>query len=264
MTQLKTREESMRQTLQSVAIVAATAAGLFAAVGGTAHADAGATGTAAGSPGVLAGTLAQLPVHVPVNLCGNTVNVVGLLNPAAGNTCANGRQDNAGQHGGHQHGGAEAHGTTGDSPGVGSGNGIQVPVDLPVNACGNTIDVVGVLNPVTGNTCSNDGPAQRPPHHRPPTEDPHQPPSDHKPPTPPEKETPPEKATPPAKPQAPRPHVPSTDEPASGETTPHAPAPAHATLAETGAEWLGLTAAGSAAALLGGAFLVRRARRARS
>ncbi|MFI9025361.1 chaplin family protein [Streptomyces sp. NPDC053560] len=258
----------MRQTLQSIALVAATAAGLFAAAGGTAHADAGATGAAAGSPGVLAGTLAQLPVHVPVNVCGNTVNVVGLLNPAAGNTCANGKRDNAGrhgghhqgghQHGGHQQGGAEAHGTVGDSPGVGSGNGIQLPVDLPVNACGNTIDVVGVLNPVTGNTCSNDGPVQRPPHHRPPTEHPHQPPTDHKPPTSPEKETPP------AKPQAPRPHAPSADERASGEKAPHTPAPAPAALAETGAEWLGLTTAGSAAALLSGAFLVRRARRARS
>ncbi|PIB05530.1 chaplin family protein, partial [Streptomyces sp. HG99] len=26
----------------------------------------------------------------PVNACGNTVNVIGLLNPAAGNACVNG------------------------------------------------------------------------------------------------------------------------------------------------------------------------------
>ncbi|NEE48174.1 chaplin, partial [Streptomyces sp. SID8455] len=26
---------------------------------------------------------------VPVNVCGNTINVVGLLNPAFGNTCVN-------------------------------------------------------------------------------------------------------------------------------------------------------------------------------
>ncbi|MCZ9344055.1 chaplin, partial [Streptomyces sp. TRM76130] len=25
----------------------------------------------------------------PVNVCGNTVNVIGLLNPAFGNTCVN-------------------------------------------------------------------------------------------------------------------------------------------------------------------------------
>ena len=46
-------------------------------------------GAAAGSPGVLSGNTVQVPVHVPVNVCGNTVNVVGLLNPAFGNHCAN-------------------------------------------------------------------------------------------------------------------------------------------------------------------------------
>lgn len=56
---------------------------------GLAMADAGALGEAAGSPGVLSGNVIQVPVNVPVNLCGNTVNVVGLLNPAFGNTCVN-------------------------------------------------------------------------------------------------------------------------------------------------------------------------------
>jgi hypothetical protein len=31
----------------------------------------------------------DVPVHVPVNLCGNTVAPVGSLNPAIGNTCVN-------------------------------------------------------------------------------------------------------------------------------------------------------------------------------
>ncbi|WP_051902212.1 chaplin [Streptomyces xanthophaeus] len=56
---------------------------------GVAAADAGAHGVAAGSPGVLSGNLIQVPVHIPVNVCGNTVNVIGLLNPAFGNTCVN-------------------------------------------------------------------------------------------------------------------------------------------------------------------------------
>ncbi len=34
--------------------------------------------------------MVQVPVHVPVNVCGNTVNIVGLLNPAVGNECKNG------------------------------------------------------------------------------------------------------------------------------------------------------------------------------
>ncbi|WSV01519.1 chaplin [Streptomyces sp. NBC_01023] len=54
-----------------------------------AMADAGAEGAAVGSPGVLSGNVIQVPVHIPVNLCGNTVNVIALLNPAFGNTCVN-------------------------------------------------------------------------------------------------------------------------------------------------------------------------------
>ncbi len=54
-----------------------------------AMADAGAQGAAVGSPGVLSGNIVQVPVHIPVNVCGNTISVIGLLNPAFGNTCAN-------------------------------------------------------------------------------------------------------------------------------------------------------------------------------
>ncbi|MFI0241630.1 chaplin [Streptomyces sp. NPDC016845] len=54
-----------------------------------AFADAGAQGAAVNSPGVLSGNNVQAPIHIPVNLCGNTVDVIGLLNPAFGNPCAN-------------------------------------------------------------------------------------------------------------------------------------------------------------------------------
>ncbi|MES5820998.1 chaplin [Streptomyces sp. S3(2020)] len=68
-----------------------TSAAVAAVAGGAgiAAADSGANGTAAHSPGVLSGNVVQVPVHVPVNVCGNTVNVIGLLNPAFGNTCVN-------------------------------------------------------------------------------------------------------------------------------------------------------------------------------
>ncbi|MGW7403250.1 chaplin [Streptomyces sp. NPDC054833] len=55
----------------------------------TVNSESGAVGTATGSPGLLSGNVVQVPLDLPVNACGNTVNVVGLLNPAAGNTCAN-------------------------------------------------------------------------------------------------------------------------------------------------------------------------------
>ncbi|MGW2211842.1 chaplin [Streptomyces sp. NPDC001781] len=74
--------------------IAATAvlAGAFALFGATAAQAADpdpTTGAAANSPGVASGNVIQVPVDVPVNLCGNTIDVVGLLNPAFGNICAN-------------------------------------------------------------------------------------------------------------------------------------------------------------------------------
>lgn len=70
---------------------AAVIAGALMALGmaAPAFADADAQGAAVGSPGVLSGNVVQVPVHVPVNVCGNTINVVGLLNPAFGNACVN-------------------------------------------------------------------------------------------------------------------------------------------------------------------------------
>lgn len=72
--------------------VAALAAGTMIALGGAAapaFADSGATGAAANSPGVLSGNDIQAPVNVPVDLCGDTVDVIGLMNPGFGSTCAN-------------------------------------------------------------------------------------------------------------------------------------------------------------------------------
>ncbi|MFD8723593.1 chaplin [Streptomyces sp. NPDC059629] len=68
----------------STAAVAAVAGGA-----GVAAADSGANGVAAHSPGVLSGNVIQVPIHIPINLCGNTVDAAGLLNPAFGNTCVN-------------------------------------------------------------------------------------------------------------------------------------------------------------------------------
>ncbi|MEU3062712.1 chaplin [Streptomyces subrutilus] len=74
---------------KKAALVLATAGLAAAGAAGAASADSAAEGAAVGSPGVLSGNLAQVPVHVPVNLCGNSVNVIGLLNPAFGNVCVN-------------------------------------------------------------------------------------------------------------------------------------------------------------------------------
>jgi hypothetical protein len=70
------------------AVLAALAGGIIIASGGVAAADSGATGAAFGSPGVLSGNVVQLPVDVPVNACGDSVDLLGILNPSSGNTCA--------------------------------------------------------------------------------------------------------------------------------------------------------------------------------
>ncbi|MBO0915288.1 chaplin [Streptomyces sp. NBC_01260] len=82
------------KNLKKAAAVTMIAGGLIAAGAGaasaTGHSGAGAHGVAAHSPGVASGNLVQVPVHVPVNVVGNTVNVIGLLNPAFGNFGLNG------------------------------------------------------------------------------------------------------------------------------------------------------------------------------
>lgn len=72
-------------------VIAASAAtgGLLLAGAGTTVADTGAQGTARRLSGILSGNLLQVPLHIPANICGNTLDIVGLLNPAFGNRCAN-------------------------------------------------------------------------------------------------------------------------------------------------------------------------------
>ncbi|MFF9478972.1 chaplin [Streptomyces sp. NPDC014733] len=258
----------MRQVARKGLITVAAAGGILAATVGYAHADAGAQGGAAHSPGVASGNNVQVPVHVPVNACGNTVNVVGLLNPAMGNSCVNGSGEHrtspggghhdeggtpAGQ-GGEQsgHGGATAEGGAVGSPGVGSGNNVQVPVDIPVNACGNSADVVGLLNPAFGNECGNDAVPTRPAE---PTEPGH-----------PAKPGNPEQPHHPGEPVKEHPSTPSTPGPrpqtASHVKIADTPEPPRE-LAHTGAESIGYAASASAGLMLGGALLYRRARAAR-
>lgn len=207
-----------RVTRNGVIAVAAVSGAMAVAM--PAYADSAADGETAGSPGAVSGNTIQLPVHVPVNLCGNTVNVVGLLNPAAGNTCVNeGGKDSPAP------AGAAAQSSGKDSPGVVSGNSVQLPVHLPVNVSGNGVSVVGVGNAATGNSSVNTSGEQ-------PAETPVKPA--------PEPEAAPPKAHP----------GPNADEPGQPVTS----------LAHTGADQTLPAVAGSAALVLGGAALYRRFR----
>ncbi|WP_031072706.1 chaplin family protein [Streptomyces sp. NRRL S-118] len=249
----------MRHTRRSGLATLVATGGALALAASYAYADSEAAGVAAESPGLVSGNAVQLPVNVPVNVCGNTVNVVGLLNPAAGNTCANkgggksAHKDKPGTpHNGSgtgstgagsgNGGGATAEGVTAGSAGVISGNGVQLPVDLPVNVSGNSVNFVGVLNPVFGNASSNGGSKT--------------------PVTPPKPSKPENPVTPPKadKPTAPLPDGPEVSVPRPGPGLETSTTP----LAETGSD-SDLLAVGLPAALslmLGGAVLYRRSRRA--
>ncbi|MFF9508587.1 chaplin [Streptomyces sp. NPDC014724] len=280
----------MRKALSKSVLVMAAASGILTTAGGYAFADASADGAAVGSPGVGSGNAVQVPVHVPVNVCGNTVNVVGLLNPAFGNKCGN----ESGSGNGSQSQGASAEGAATQSPGVLSGNLAQVPVDAPVNACGNSVDVVGVLNPAVGNECKNgSGPGTEPPVVTPPVTPPVvtppvtppvvtppvtppvvTPPVVTPPVTPPVVTPPvtPPVVTPPVTPPVVTPPVtppvvtppatPVTDETRTGNQPMVTSGGAiTAQLAHTGADTnLGLAGGASAAMVLGGALLLRRTR----
>ncbi|MGI5449186.1 chaplin [Streptomyces sp. CA-243310] len=241
----------MRHSRRNALITAVVAGGglAVAGVGGLAYADADAGGRAAGSPGLLAGNLVQLPVNTPVNVCGNTVSVVGLLNPAAGNRCATTSQGGGARSGsgasgqGHSSsstkagtangGGAVAGGQAAGSPGLLSGNGIQLPVDLPLNVSGNSVNVVGIGNPSSGNTSVNGV--------KPSGGKPVQPPVVVKPPV----------VIPPA---------PVTQVKPPAPQTPQTPPRHTEALAHTGSDGLGYLIPGSGALLLGGALMYRRFR----
>ncbi|MFD8599129.1 chaplin [Kitasatospora sp. NPDC059646] len=79
----------MRKLAYGAFGTAATAALLLGSASAALAGGATAEGVAANSPGVASGNLIQVPIHIPVNLCGNTIDIVGVLNPAFGNTCVN-------------------------------------------------------------------------------------------------------------------------------------------------------------------------------
>ncbi|MGW2252548.1 chaplin [Kitasatospora sp. NPDC001660] len=159
----------MRNVAKKGILTAVATGSVLASTAGYAYAGAEAQGGAAGSPGVASGNSVQVPIEVPINACGNTVDVIGALNPSFGNRCANvsghpGAANTGGSssdHGGAQGSsasGASASGGAAHSPGVVSGNSVQTPVHIPVNACGNSVDAAGVGNPAFGNECGNVAP----------------------------------------------------------------------------------------------------------
>ncbi|MEU6549895.1 chaplin [Streptomyces sp. NPDC046915] len=68
-------------------VLTSAAVAAIAGGAGVAAANSTASGAAANSPGVLSGDVIEAPVHVPVIVCGNTIDGAGFLNPSLGNYC---------------------------------------------------------------------------------------------------------------------------------------------------------------------------------
>jgi hypothetical protein len=87
---VKRLTQAVALTVAAGAAVLGTAGGAMAHDGHDGHrGGASAEAKAIGSPGVLSGNVVQVPVDVPINVCGNSVNFFAFLNPAIGNTCVN-------------------------------------------------------------------------------------------------------------------------------------------------------------------------------
>ncbi|MEU4235122.1 chaplin [Nonomuraea sp. NPDC026600] len=89
--------------------------------------------TTSGKHGVLSGNQVVAPITAPINVCGNSVAVIGKA--FAG--CKGGASV--------KNGGSGAGGnTTSGKHGVLSGNQVVAPITAPINACGNAVAVLGL------------------------------------------------------------------------------------------------------------------------
>jgi outer membrane biosynthesis protein TonB len=80
---------TLRKTLNRGVFAAAAATGILSLYGSPALADTDTTTVTKDSGGVLSGNLVQVPIEVPVQVCGNTINVIEVLGHAYGNLCVN-------------------------------------------------------------------------------------------------------------------------------------------------------------------------------
>ena len=96
-------------------VAAAAATSILSLCSSPVLADTHTSGVATDSSGVLSGDSVAAPVDVPVNACGDSVDVAAGLNPAFGNSCA--VEPSSGKHGsrGARHGD--------DGPGYGDDSG---------------------------------------------------------------------------------------------------------------------------------------------
>jgi hypothetical protein len=94
-----------------------------------------------GNAGILNGNQLYVPIQVPINICGNGVGVLGVGLGLSG-VCANAALNDVES--------ARAEKRTEDTTqfsgwnaGIGNGNQLYVPIQVPINVCGNGVGVLG-------------------------------------------------------------------------------------------------------------------------
>ncbi len=90
---------------------------------------ASATAVSVDNGGIGSGTTVQTPINVPVNVCGNTVDGAAFKSKVAGGLCEN-------------TGSATAILGSSGNKGLITGNSVQTPIQVPVNACGTEVVAV--------------------------------------------------------------------------------------------------------------------------
>ncbi|HIV59100.1 MAG TPA: chaplin, partial [Candidatus Stackebrandtia faecavium] len=134
----------------SVAVLGVSGAGCDG--GSAAQMEAANTGdmTSAGNNGLANGTQAQAPIQAPIDVCGNSVGVLGV----SGAGCDGG---SAAQMSSTESSTTEAGDmTSAGNNGLLNGTQAQLPIQAPINVCGNSIAILGV----SGATCDGGSAAQ--------------------------------------------------------------------------------------------------------
>jgi hypothetical protein len=138
----------MKTWVRKTLSVGVLAAGALLLAPGAAHA--GVSQDSSDNNGILNGTQAYLPVHIPVNVVGNAVAVLGEANAAG--TGVNGKKHTESAR---TESGRGVDQDTSDNNGVLNGTQIYSPIDIPINICGNSLALLGEANAAA--VCSNKG-----------------------------------------------------------------------------------------------------------
>lgn len=152
----------------------------------TSDTTAEAEGFAADSPGAVSGNVASVAANVPVQACGIAAGAVAADTTAQDDACVD-----DGTH-------AVAKGFAADSPGLASGNVLQLAADVPVQACGDSVGVLAFGTRSEDDKCVNGGGHEMtppPPVMAPPPVENCPPPVENCPPPPPGPCPPPESGT---------------------------------------------------------------------